>query len=187
VTWHSFGTTEDFLESRSDLTIRGYLHWVENGHYSAILTDGSLLQITYEFTAGSISGHRLAFVPCPVDVTDQDSQDLIEEGWPWGEVIRSRLDSVEDVHMKTSIRFDFDAHSAALDHPASHFTINTVDCRIACATPVRLGRFLDFVFRTFYPGLYRDNEYLQSFTKTGWFDSRIDDEHRNDIHFSWTS
>lgn len=187
VTWHSFGTTEDFLLSRDDLTVKGYLHWLENGHYSGLLADGSLLQLTYDFAGGVVVGHRLAYVPCPVDVSDRESQEYLEEGLAWGEVVRSKLSSAEEVHMKTAVRFDYDPANAALDHPASHFTMNTVDCRIACATPMRLGRFLDFIFRTFYPHLYKEHAYLRSFTKVGWFEAKMMDAHRDDLHFAWAS
>lgn len=186
VTWHSYGTAEDFLLSRDDLTVKGYLHWLENGHYSALLVDGALLQISYDFDGAGISGHRLAYVPCPVDVSDPDSRDLIEEGWPWGEIVRAKLVNLDDVHMKTAIRFDFDPVNASLEHPESHLTMNTVDCRIACSTPMRLGRFLDFVFKTFYPGEYRKHSYLRSFTKAGWFDATIMEEQRAGLHVAWT-
>ena len=186
VTWHALGTNDEFLLSRDDLTVRGYLHWLENGHYSGLLADGALLQLTYDFAGNSIVGHRLAYVPCPVDVADAESRELLDEGFAWGDVVRSRLSTAEEVHMKTAVRFDYDPANANLDHPASHFTMNTVDCRIACATPVRVGRFFDFVFRTFYPRLYQEQAYLRSFTKTGWFDERMADEHRDNMHFAWS-
>lgn len=132
VTWHSYGTAEDFLLSRDDLTVKGYLHWLENGHYSAILADGGLLQLSYDFDGARISGHRLAYVPCPVGLSDRVSRELIDEGWPWGEVVRAKLVALEDVQMKSAIRFDYDPANATVDHPESHFTMNTVDCRIAC-------------------------------------------------------
>lgn len=186
VAWHSHGTSDDFLLSRDDLTVKGYLHWLENGHYNALLPDGSLIQITYEFDGGGVVGHRLAYIPCPIDVTDKDSRELLEEGYPWGDLVRDKLLIVEDVQMKTAIRFDFDPINAALEHPAAHFTMNTVDCRIACATPMRMGRFLDFIFKTFHPVLYRENAYLRSFPMSGWFEPTIIQEQRNGLHLSWT-
>ena len=187
VTWHSYGTADEFLLSRDDLTVKGYLHWLENGHYSAVLADGSLLQLTYDFNGNTVTGHRLAYVPCPVDVTDKDSRELLDEGWPWGEVVRAQLTSAEHVQMKTAVRFDYDPANATLSHPASHFTMNTVDCRIACTTPMRVGRFLDFVFTTFYPSLHQQHSYLRSFTKSGWFETTIIEEQRIGLHFAWAS
>lgn len=187
VTWHSTRGDADFLLNRDNLTIEGYLHWLESGHYSALMPDGALIQITYEFDASGIAGHRLAYVPCPVSINDRASRELLDEGFPWGDVIRMKLSETERVLMKTAIRFDFDPANAGENHPATHFTVNTVDCRIACATPLRLGRFLDFVFRTFYPALYREYDYLRSFTKDGWFDSTITDDDRSALHFAWTS
>lgn len=185
VSWNSPISHADFLLSRSDLTVRGYLHWLETSQFSALLFDGAILQLTYDFEGHTIVGHRLAYVPCPVDVMNQDSQDLLNE-YPWGDVIRMQLAQGEEVLMKSSLRFDYDPGHAAEDHPETHFTMNSTECRIACATPFRIGRFLDFVFRTFYPSLYSSNPYLAGFTKEGWFDSDIADVDRDRIHFSWT-
>ena len=185
VCWHSPVSHADFLLSRSDLTIRGYLHWLETSQFSGLLFDGSLLQVTYDFDGHSIVGHRLAYVPCPVDLTSQDCRELLDEGFPWGDVVRMQLERGEDILMKSSLRFDYDPRSAAADHPETHFTMNSTECRIACATPFRFGRFLDFVFRTFYPSLYAANPYLQGFPKDGWFEGDIAEVDRELIHFAW--
>lgn len=185
VGWHSPVPHEDFLLSRSDLTVRGYLHWLETSQFSALLFDGSLLQVSYDFDGHAIVGHRLAYVPCPADLASRECRELLEEGFPWGDVVRMQLSRSHEILMKSSLRFDYDPVHAGEDHPETHFTMNSTECRIACATPFRIGRFLDFVFRTFYPEIYADTPYLRGFAMDGWFGGEVADLDRARIHFAW--
>lgn len=185
VSWHTPGKSEaDFLLNRDDTTIDGYLHWLDQNFYSAVFRDGSLLQITYEFSGGEVSGHRLAFVPCPVKF-DRVCYELLDEGYAIADVVRVQLSQLEKVMMKSTLRFDFDPANARENHPAAHFTLNSVDCRIACATPFRLGRFLEFVFRNFYPAAYSANPFLRSLDLDGWFKQSITEDERLGPHISW--
>jgi hypothetical protein len=61
------------------------------------------------------------------------------------------------------VRFDYDPSAAGILHPAAHMTINGSDCRIACVAPLHPYRFLDFIFRNFYPELWS--------TQQTWFDT----------------
>src|SRR6476620_7479340 len=42
-------------------TFSDYLTWLDKGEYSAILADGSLLQLYYEIQAREVVRHRLAY------------------------------------------------------------------------------------------------------------------------------
>lgn len=146
---------ETFLISHGHPGIDQYMAWVRAGSYSAVLFDGSLIQMTYDISAkGEVVGHRLAYMPCPYDV----DPDLFEQ--------EALLDALElydgstDILLRSQLRFDFDPSASAPGHPAAHFTFNSPQCRIACVAPVHVTRFLDFVFRHSYP---RQREFHDSF------------------------
>jgi len=127
--------------------ISDYRGWIEAGMYSAMLSDGALLQVTYEFDDGEVSKHRLAFVPSPFAMDPEllkieaavDVLDVYLAG------------DTSEVSMVSTVRFDFDQAAATEEHPHSHLTFNSTSCRIPCAAPLRLGHFVEFVYRNFYP------------------------------------
>ncbi|MFE7706441.1 DUF2290 domain-containing protein [Streptomyces sp. NPDC057486] len=53
--------------------------------------------------------------------------------------------------LHSAIRFDFNPGSAATGHPAARMTVNSAGCRIACAAPMHIGRFTDFIFPALLP------------------------------------
>src|SRR5260370_23887527 len=71
-----------------------------------------------------------------------DLIDLYVDAEPTGMVLRS------------SLRFDLDLAAARTGHPAAHLTINSSNCRIACTAPMHVLRFIDFIFRHFYPDIW---------------------------------
>jgi hypothetical protein len=151
VGWHGSPGIPFMLEY-GHATSDQYLRWVAGSHYSALLPDGSLLQLTYRLADGDISGHRLAYVPCPVIISDN----LLREGEPVSDIVQTYLEtgSTSTVALRSPVRFDFDPATATDGHPAAHMTINGPGCRIACVAPLHPYRFIDFVFRHFYPKFY---------------------------------
>lgn len=148
VSFHSHRPEQPFLASRGHPTVDQYFAWVSAGAYSAILYDGSLLQITYLLEGQRVTRHRLAYIPCPFDV----DAELLASGEALIEVVELYRD--EEALMRTPLRFDFDSAGARPGHPAAHLTINGSDCRIPCAAPTHVLRFIDFVFRHFYTDLW---------------------------------
>ena len=59
-------------------SIDEYVAWLESGEYSAILFDGSMLQISFEFQSKDLIAHRLAYYPCPIELTDEEQRLLRE-------------------------------------------------------------------------------------------------------------
>ncbi|WP_030978940.1 DUF2290 domain-containing protein [Streptomyces sp. NRRL S-1824] len=182
VSWHATDPGAPFLVGRGDPTLEDYQRWVRSGAYSAILFDGSLLQITYEVEEGEVSGHRLAYVPCPYRL----DRDLVRQE-PILDVVDLHV-AAEPTNMvlHSAIRFDFDPGAAAPGHPAAHLTINSADCRIACAAPMHIGRFTDFIFRHFYPDLWQ--AHLPFFSRSSTRDAgarTLTDDERNNPHLFW--
>jgi hypothetical protein len=140
-----------FLLDYGPATSDQYLGWLAGHHYSALLGDGSLLQMTYRVRDGDVVSHRLAYVPCPVLV----DEGLLRSGEPVGDIVEIYLATQPPsvVALRSPVRFDFDPATSTDLHPAAHLTINGSDCRIACVAPMHPYRFVDFIFRHFYPEL----------------------------------
>lgn len=153
VTWHSLRPDVPFLVDRTEPTLQDYRNWVEAGAYSAMLYEGSLLQLTYDVKDGTVGGHRLAYIPCPypLDPTMVRTDPILD-------LIDLHMDiDPTGMSLRSSVRFDFDPHSSHEGHPASHLTINSQHCRIACTGPMHVLRFADFVLRHFYPKTWLEN------------------------------
>lgn len=148
VSFHSHDTTAAFLLNHDHPSLEQYLRWIAAGAYSAFLLDGAQPRISYTVEAGTIAGHRLAYVPCPYDLDPT----LLATGEPLDQVIDCYRDT--QPALRSPVRFDFDPRAAGPGHPAVYLTINGSGCRIACVAPVDVLRFTDFVFRHFYPALW---------------------------------
>jgi hypothetical protein len=143
--------------------IAEYRLFVATKQYTSVLSDGSLLQLSYRFRRGQIVWHRLSYHPCPVlfDPAEiQPEDDLIElvDMLLEDEVINelSAHPLAPHTHcrlrLRSPIRFDFDSGRAASGHPAVHFTVNSHHCRVPVFAPMSVGQFVGFVFKNFYPG-----------------------------------
>jgi hypothetical protein len=183
VTWASGASGVPFVLDFRHITVEQYRIWVQGGHYSCVLADGSLLQITYDLADSVLVGHRLAYVPCPVQLDPRLLADA-----PLLDVVDIYLEAERsNVLLQSPVRFDFDLPNAGPAHAASHLTINSRHCRIACVAPIHVGRFADFVFKNFYPELRQAH--------TSYFDAgaqrhlecdmKLTDEHRSSIHLAW--
>ena len=182
LSWRDYGSGTGFLRARGPATVEQYLAWVRGGEYSGALRDGSLLQITYDVQEDVVVGHRLAYVPCPVIVDEE----WLTEGEPIADVVSVSLDDVGGVTLRTPVRFDFDAAAARPGHPAAHFSINSDDCRVACIAPLHPYRFVDFVYRHFYPRYRRVHEsWFESASRRRLGNRVIGDADRETVHLAW--
>lgn len=180
VSFHIQDTEAAFLLNREHPDIEQYVSWAESGAYSALLFDGSLLQATYQFSGRDLVGHRLAFIPCPYNV----DLDLLAEGAPIVDVISLYRDSMPV--LRSPIRFDYDPGAARNGHPATHMTLNGTSCRIACISPMHIHRFIDFVFRNFYPAYWNAHEsFFEAGTRKHIGSKSISAYDSQAPHFSW--
>src|SRR5262245_16646398 len=61
------------FEIQKDFTqVAEYRRFVKDSMYLVMLNDGSLIQASYTYYREKLRKHRLAFYPCPVDVTRED-------------------------------------------------------------------------------------------------------------------
>lgn len=179
VTFHRHDPTAEFLLDHAHPGVDQYRRWVEVGAYSAVLADASLLQLTYDIADGKVSGHRLAYIPCPFEV----DSDLLESE-PILDVVDLHRD--REPLLRSPIRFDFDPAAAKPGHPAAHMTINGMDCRVACVAPIHPLRFVDFVFRHFYPTMWAaQEEFFASAPYRHFGKAVLADDDRKSLHIMW--
>lgn len=184
VAWHPSDRSTPFLIGHSHPTVSDYRSWVSTGNYTCLLHDASILQVSYFLDAASaVERHRLAYIPCPWDLDIS----LMDDGYPLNEILDLYHDS-DVVAMRSPVRFDFDVRAARLDHPASHLTFNSVDCRIACVAPLHVHRFTSFVFQHFYAKQW--NAHRPFFSDAHYRHIRgpriLPGEH-DGIHLSWNT
>jgi hypothetical protein len=183
VSWHTHDPGASFIVNRDHATLDQFCAWVNSAALSAILFDGSLLQITYDVANGEVVRHRLAYVPCPFIIDTE----LLHEGEALADIIEVYSDNhPEQMALRSPVRFDYDPSAAAPGHPPAHMTINGADCRIACVSPMHVLRFVDFVFRNFYKALHAAHRDFFSQASTRHVGERVlpEDEAGNP-HIMW--
>jgi len=149
VSWGQYETGH--LSSSKWATVDQYLDVIRSGQYSAILYDGSLLQLSCDVEDGWITWHRLGYFPCPFRI--EPGELILSHAFD--EVIESHVnDPGSPVLLRSPIRIDFDTTSVWEGHPAAHLTLNSNDCRIGCVAPMDVFSFVDFIFRQFYPAVH---------------------------------
>jgi hypothetical protein len=129
-------------------SIDEYLLAVRTGSWSAVLMDGSLVQLEYECEAISIEWHRLTFLPIPWPI---ESALLVQESL-YDAIEMCRDDS--EIVLRTPLRFDYAPLNAREEHPASHCHFNHEACRLAVASALTPREFIRLVLRTSFPVLW---------------------------------
>jgi len=139
-------------------TISDYYNCLTNGAYSAVLLDGAILQISYDFEGDELIAHRLVYYPCPFEV---DTELLLSE--PIVDIIELyQSGSGTHVRLRSPLRFDYERDAQQPGHPAVHLTLLYEHCRWAIVAPLSPGHFVRFIFRHFYPHLWEVHDFLRN-------------------------
>jgi hypothetical protein len=160
-------------------SVAEYRGFVESEAYSALLSDGSLLHLSYDFQDSVLVGHRLLYYPCPfiidAEMAEEPILDVLEFCW----------NNLELFRLRSAVRFDFDLQRAAVNHPASHVHFQHEECRLPVVAPLSVGRFVEFVFRNFYPHWWSEHEFLRNFRQPSVVNSINAAERRGCAKSSW--
>jgi hypothetical protein len=181
VTWLGASSGTLFVPGASP-SLADYRRWLRERQFTVVLEDGALLQISFDFEREDMVGHRLAYVPCPVDLEpglllQVPLLDLLENLGPI---------PVDDVKLRGPLRFDFDPGPASPEHAASHLTMITNECRVPAIGPLSLGHFVRFVFRRFYPHMWNVHPFLRNWSQISSRRTITADEEPA-LHFNWRS
>jgi hypothetical protein len=161
VTWHAPLSLAGTMSSSTFATIDEYRNFLSDQMYSAVLLDGALIQMSYDFEGVEVVGHRLCYYPCPFDV----DSDLLRTD-PFADVIDIYQSSTAArINLRSPCRFDYDEANSGPNHPAVHMHIIAPNCRWAVSRPLSPGDFIRFVFRHFYPKIWAVQPFLQQWPR----------------------
>ena len=153
--------------------------WIEAQAYSAVLLDGALLQISFDFVGTDLVGHRLVYFPSPFNYDSALLRDL-----PILDVVDLYMNSRDELpRLVSPLRFEYDPAGAGPGHPACHLTTISSQCRWAISTPLSPGHFIRFIFQHFYRELYLSHRFLREWPQRA-SNRSITEEEEMRLHIS---
>ena len=161
ITWAADKAVPGDLFRQDSATISEYRSWISYQSFSALLFDGSIVQISYDFDYQTLVGHRLVYFPSPFDF----DRELLEAFGLFEAIEEYQGSRVDLVRLRSPIRFDYDSTANPATHPASHMTFEWSHCRIPVVSPLSPGHFIRFLFKNFYPSLWNDHEFIQEWPR----------------------
>lgn len=180
VTSQRVGSYANALANLEFATVDEYRSYLAAQDYLALLSDGAIVQVSYDLSQRRVIRHRLCFYPCPC-AFDPD----LASGEPLLDVIDMYLqESPSHLRLRTPLRFDYDASREDDQHSPAHLHMQWAHCRCAVAGPLSLGRFTRFVFKHFYPSLWNEHAFLRELRQETWRRS-IGTVHEAEIHLAW--
>ena len=161
ITWATNASVSGDMFRQNSPTVSHYREWVDCGGYSAVLFDGSILQMSYDFNYTELVGHRLLYFPCPFDLDPE-----ILRTFTLMEVIDLYRENEDtNVKLRTPLRFDYDLGAIGSGHPASHVTFQWAHTRIPVMSPISIGHFVQFVFKNFYPDIWMIHSFIREWPR----------------------
>jgi hypothetical protein len=160
------------------MKVEDYLQIVRERCFSYLLCDGALVQMTYAVRYGSITNHRLLYLPCPCDFAEEEMEGL-SEGESFDDVITGHLErsALKEARMAGQIRIDCDYAAAKPGHPVTHVHLSGFSsCRIPVTAPISPLLFMGFILRHFYK-----TELVTRYKPT-CYPSSIEPKERNSLH-----
>jgi hypothetical protein len=99
------------------LRVADYLFVLKNQEYSFLMRDAGIVQVAYIFDRLQVIRHRLAYYPCPFDIT---SHDLFAYDGGLVEFIQDVFlnDLESNLLLRSPVRFDYSPGDAKDFHPA---------------------------------------------------------------------
>lgn len=174
-------------------SISEYRSFFRGTHYTCLLNDGALVQISFDFKNAAMVAHRFCFYPCPLflhdnlDAIDWDVwNDLLEEALfaealalePAGQGEGS-IPTASAIRLRSPIRFDYEAEVQIAAESPSHVHLSDAGARVPVHSALSLSQFIHFVVLNFYPSY---SEVLGDFAITH-FDRCIRGEEEYQLHF----
>ncbi|HGM5376347.1 TPA: DUF2290 domain-containing protein [Serratia marcescens] len=196
VSWNSESVV---LKDNEFSSLSEYLTLLLGSHYTLVMFDGSIVQISYTILRNEIVGHRLCWYPSPINIGDANEvgdiiykiQLILKEG---SDVLEEYITNPEDIapidikgiYGRSPLRFDFsimpDNQKDA--HPDVHLHISAEECRIPVKTPLCIRMFMKFLVENFYSDLPMEGALVNELPS--WDNNdMLTQFHKNKIHFSY--
>lgn len=147
ITWATQALPD--LTKYVDSRVEEYLEFVEGRHFNFLLTDGSLVQFSFDVRgANEIVGCRSVWYPCPVLFSPIDLQYTTLQ-----ELVNTT--PVKDMACRSPWRIDFAPGMVAPDHPSTHLHSGIEAFRLPVQRAIEPTRFVRLVLRAAFPALWR--------------------------------
>lgn len=153
-----------------------YHHILKTNSYHCLLFDGSLIRVNFVFENELLLTQNLLWWPAPYDY-----RNLLQDGFAPIDLLEDFYGDQEwhqNIRMRSPVRIDFDCNNNKRDHPHSHLHIQHEETRIYTGSPICFNRFIDFIFRNFYP------EFTFSFSQYDFINYKLPDLETIDYLFS---
>ncbi|CAM5399475.1 hypothetical protein TMEC54S_02566 [Thauera mechernichensis] len=147
ITWATTSTRPD-LSDASNSNIDEYLTFLIGRHYHYLLSDGSMIQMSYDLdTRNEVKQSRLVWYPCPVIFLPEELEySSIEE--------LVRTSPLEQIGCRSPLRFDYAPHQATNNHSTTHLHLGMEDFRFPVQRPLEPSRFARLIIRSAYPRIW---------------------------------
>ncbi|SES67205.1 hypothetical protein SAMN05216412_101180 [Nitrosospira multiformis] len=170
ITWATTGTRPE-LSDISTSNIKEYLLFLEGRHFQFMLTDGSLIQMSYDVqtTRNEIKTSRLVWYPCPVVFSPEELE--------FATINELVLTSpVETLSMQAPLRFDYSPEQEAENHSCTHLHLGTENFRMPVQRALEPSRFMRLIIRTAYPKIWSEFAHFREAEDWGSADRLTDDD-----------
>lgn len=148
-------------------TINQYVTIYESGAYHGIVNDGSIIRASYSFKKNILVGQSLLFWPAPINIPEEDIEELGIR-----EAMHLHLSSLncdsKELRMRTPMRVDFDPQNASDVHPDTHVHMQHSECRISAKKPICFNTFIKFIISNIYPTLSLNLRSLECINYSGY-------------------
>lgn len=196
VSWNSDNIV---LKENEFSSLSEYLTLLLGSHYTLVLFDGSIIQISYTIHRNEIVGHRLCWYPSPIELADINEIDdivykiqlILKEGSDALEDFitapnKSPSVNIKGIYGKSPIRFDYcivpDYQKDA--HPDVHLHISSEECRIPVKTPLCIRMFMKFLVENFYSHIPLEGVLVNGLPS--WENNdMLTQHHKNKMHFNY--
>jgi len=147
ITWATTSTRPD-LSDASNSNIDEYLTFLIGRHYHYLLSDGSMIQMSYDLDSrNEVKQSRLVWYPCPVIFLAEELEySSIEE--------LVRTSPLEQIGCRAPLRFDYAPHQATNNHSTTHLHLGMEDFRLPVQRPLEPSRFVRLIIRSAYPRVW---------------------------------
>ncbi|WP_373889341.1 DUF2290 domain-containing protein [Massilia sp. TS11] len=179
VTWATNGTRPD-LSGVTVSNISEYLAFLAGRHFQFQLTDGSLIQMSYDIRnqSSEVVSSRLVWYPCPIEFSQEELTYASLE-----EMILSS--PTELLSLQAPLRFDFAPHQIGPNHSATHLHMGKEDFRLPVQRAMEPSRFMRLVIRTAYPQVWEQTELFNTVENWGAQD-RLSADDQSCGALTWT-
>lgn len=168
LTWPQAKNGHGVFADQRFATLAEYRTFASEGHYTCLLNEGSLIQISFDFKNNEMVANRLCFYPCPLQLSENDYPHDFDM---WNDLLESELtgqiatlepdsEAAEEagllpraglLRLRSPLRFDFESDDRGSAEPASHVHINESGARIPVHAALSLGEFIAFVISHYFP------------------------------------